>query len=75
MRQLTIDEVNQVNGGVSQEAAIGGNLSIVAIGAGVAIAGSAPVWFPVLMIGVSVSLTASYAASLWRNRHRAVSSR
>lgn len=60
MRELNVNEIEQVNGGVTQGEAIGGNLSIVAIGVGIAVAGSAPAWFPVMMIGVSISLTSSY---------------
>ncbi|WP_059364716.1 hypothetical protein [Pseudoalteromonas sp. '520P1 No. 423'] len=60
MQKLNENEIQSVTGGVTQGEAIGGNMSIVAIGVGIAVAGSAPAWFPIMMIGVSVSLTASY---------------
>jgi len=61
MKELKVEQVEVVSGGVSQDTAINGNFAIVAIGVGVAAAGAtAPVWFPLAMIGVSVSLTASY---------------
>ena len=60
MKELTFEQVEEVSGGVSQDLAIGGNLSIVGIGVGIAVAGSAPAWFPIAMIGVSIGLTASY---------------
>jgi hypothetical protein len=63
MRELNVNEIEQINGGVSQGEAIGTNMSIVAIGVGIAVAGSAPAWFPVLMIGVSIATTYSYLTS------------
>jgi hypothetical protein len=63
MKELTLEQVEEVSGGVSQDLAIGGNLSIVGIGVGIAVAGSAPAWFPIAMIGVSIGLTVSYISS------------
>ncbi|MBB1331411.1 hypothetical protein H5087_18910 [Pseudoalteromonas sp. SR43-7] len=61
MRELNVNEIQEVNGGVDQSTAVGGNLGIIAIGVGVLAAGAtAPVWFGIGMIAVSVSLTASY---------------
>lgn len=61
MKELTMNEVKSVNGGVSQGTAIGGNLSIIAIGVGIIAAPiTAPAWFIGGMIAISVSLTASY---------------
>lgn len=59
MKELTVAQAGVVSVGVSQDTAIDGNFAIAAIG--VAVAGAtAPVWFPLAMIGVSVRLTASY---------------
>ncbi len=60
MRELNVNEIQEVNGGVTQGEAIGTNMSIVAIGVGIAVAGSAPAWFPIMMIGVSVATTLSF---------------
>lgn len=62
MRELTLNEIDDVAGAVDQATAIGTNLGIVAIGVGVSLAAgmTAPVWFPVLMIVASVAVTASY---------------
>lgn len=64
MQELDINEIEKVYGGVSQEAAIGTNMSIVAIGAGIAVAGSAPAWFPIAMIAVSIATTYTYVSSV-----------
>ncbi|MDP5030506.1 hypothetical protein [Paraglaciecola sp.] len=63
MRELDKNEIVQVGGGVSQEGAIGINMGIISIGVGIAIAGSAPAWFPIAMIGVSIYATASAISS------------
>ena len=61
MKELTMNEMQTVNGGVSQGEAISANLGIVAIGVGICVAGAtAPIWFSGLMIVTSISLTASY---------------
>ncbi|MCV2884645.1 hypothetical protein OE749_08050 [Aestuariibacter sp. AA17] len=61
MHDISITECHQISGGVSQETAISGNLAVVGMGVAVAVTGAtAPVWFPVAMIAVSVGLTGSY---------------
>lgn len=67
MKELNLNDIEQVSGGVSQELAIGGNLSIVAIGTAVGLAGAtatAPIWFTAGLIGVSLGLTGSYISSI-----------
>lgn len=61
MQELTMKQTEQVNGGVSQSTAISSQLGIVAIGAGIMVAGAtAPVWFSAGMIGASLAITWSY---------------
>ncbi|WP_371377835.1 hypothetical protein [Thalassotalea aquiviva] len=60
MKELNLDEVQAVTGGISQEGAIGTNISIVGIGVAIAVAGSAPAWFPITMIGLSIVTTSTY---------------
>ncbi len=61
MRELILNEIEEVNGGgLSQGESVGVNLGIVSIGVGIALAGTAPAWFPILMIGVSASATMSF---------------
>ncbi len=61
MRELNTCEIEEVNGGVEQATAIGTNLGIVGIGVGILVAGAtAPAWFAVGMIAVSISTTVSY---------------
>lgn len=59
MQQLTLTEI-EVNGGVSQELAVGTNMGIISIGVGIALAGTAPAWFPLMMIGVSAVTTFAF---------------
>ncbi|MCL1050331.1 hypothetical protein L2755_11920 [Shewanella abyssi] len=64
IEELTMNEIEQVNGGVGQAGVIGANLSIIGIGVGIMVAGAtAPAWFAVGMIAVSISVTASYLSS------------
>ncbi len=72
MRELNVNEIQDVNGGfpkegfVSLEGSIGINMSVIAMGAGIAAAGAtAPVWFPVAMISVSIAATGSYIYSMF----------
>lgn len=63
IRELSAIEIEAVAGGVSQDTAIAGNLAIVGIGVGIMVAGAtAPIWFPIAMMGASIGLTASF---LW----------
>ncbi len=58
MRPLTINEIDAVGGAVDQATAIGTNMGIIAIGVGILAAGAtAPVWFPMAMIAISVTTT------------------
>ncbi|AQS39749.1 hypothetical protein Sps_04666 [Shewanella psychrophila] len=60
MQELTMKEIELVNGGVDQGTAISSQLGIVAIGVGIMVAGAtAPVWFSAGMIGASISITYS----------------
>lgn len=61
IRELDLNEIDTVSGGVSQDTAINTNLGIIGIGVGVAVAGvTAPAWFPIAMMGVSIAATGSY---------------
>ncbi|MBU2884106.1 hypothetical protein KO525_02460 [Psychrosphaera sp. B3R10] len=64
MRELSVNEVIEVSGAVDQDTAISTNATIVTIGAGIAVAGSAPAWFPIAMIAVSLTTTYSYISDL-----------
>lgn len=56
MRTLALNEIEKVNGALSADGTAGLNLGIVAIGVGILAAGAtAPLWFPVAMIGVSIA--------------------
>ena len=56
MRTLALNEIENVNGALSADGTAGLNLGIVAIGVGVLAAGAtAPIWFPIAMIGVSIA--------------------
>lgn len=60
MRNLTAVEVEAVDGGTDQATAVSTNLGIVAIGVGILVAGvTAPAWFPIAMIAVSVATIAT----------------
>ncbi|MGQ0800505.1 MAG: hypothetical protein ACT4NL_10390 [Pseudomarimonas sp.] len=64
MNTLDAAELNAVSGGTDQATAIGTNLGIIGIGVGILAAGAtAPVWFPLAMIGISVAVTASYIST------------
>lgn len=60
MRALTSNEIENVNGALSADGTAGLNIGIVAIGVGILAAGAtAPLWFPLAMIGVSVASVAT----------------
>jgi hypothetical protein len=61
MRELTITEVQDVNGGIDQGTQIGSQIGLMGIGTALAIGGFAltPIG-AVMFIGTSLSLTASY---------------
>jgi hypothetical protein len=60
MRELTLNEVEQVDGALSAGETVATNLGIVAIGVGICVAGAtAPIWFPLAMIAVSVATVAT----------------
>lgn len=55
MRELSNTEIDVVCGAVDQSTAISTNLGIVAIGVGVIAGGlTAPAWFPLGLIAVSI---------------------
>lgn len=61
MRDLTVQEIDAVDGAVSQSDVISTNLAIIGIGAGAIFAGmTAPAWGPVALIGLSVAVTGTY---------------
>lgn len=61
MRELTFEEVNVVDGAVTQSDVISTNLTIIGIGAGAVLAGmTAPAWVPIALIGLSVTVTGTY---------------
>lgn len=61
MQTLTIEEIEQVGGGVTQSDVISTNMAIIGIGAAAVMAGfTAPAWGPVALIGVSLAVTGSY---------------
>lgn len=61
MRELTFQEMDLVDGAVSQSDAISTNLTIIGIGAGAIFAGmTAPAWGPIALIGLSVAVTGTY---------------
>ncbi|WP_296282506.1 hypothetical protein [Pseudoxanthomonas sp.] len=61
MRELTFQEVESVDGAVTQSDVISTNLAIIGIGAGAIFAGmTAPAWGPIALIGLSVAVTGTY---------------
>lgn len=61
MRELTVQEMNLVDGAVTQSDVITTNLTIIGIGAGAVFAGmTAPAWGPIALIGLSLAVTGSY---------------
>ena len=61
MRELTVEEVDLVDGGVSQSDVVNTNLTIIGIGAAAVFAGmTAPAWGPIALIGLSVGMTGTY---------------
>lgn len=61
MRELTVQEMNLVDGAVTQSDVISTNLAIIGIGAGAVFVGmTAPAWGPIALIGLSLAVTGSY---------------
>lgn len=61
MRELIFQEVELVDGAVTQSDVISTNLAIIGIGAGAIFAGmTAPAWGPIALIGLSVAVTGTY---------------
>lgn len=61
MRELSLVELEQVDGGVTQSDVIQTNLAIIGIGAAAVFAGfTAPAWGPVALMGLSIGITATY---------------
>ncbi len=61
MRELTLNEVEAVQGGISTSTQISSQMSMVGIGVATMLAGAtAPVWFSAALIVTSVSLTYSW---------------
>lgn len=65
MRVISLDEIDQVSGAVTQSDVISTNLAIIGIGAAAVMAGfTAPAWWPVALIGVSLAVTGSYISDV-----------
>lgn len=62
MRELNLEEIRTVSGSVSQSTAIGTNMGIIGFGVAITLAAgmTAPMWFPLGMMAVSVGVTTAY---------------